>query len=47
MDKAREDAIIERARESYCLWAARPWYVKAWDRVRSECGYALYRLTRR
>ena len=39
----REDAMA-RARAGYARWAARPWYVRAWDRIRSECGYALYRL---
>lgn len=42
MDKTREDEIIRIAAQRYRAWeaahAARPWYIKAYDRVRNECG---------
>jgi hypothetical protein len=39
-----DERIIAAARENYRQWAARPWYVKLWDRIASECGYIVFRL---
>lgn len=42
MNKEREGAAVRRAANLYRDWTARPWYVKAWDRVCSEAGYILF-----
>jgi hypothetical protein len=39
-----EDKVIARAADLYREWESRPWYVKVWDYVRSECGYWSFRL---
>lgn len=44
MDQQTEDAIVRRAAALYRAWESRPWYVKAWDRMRSELGYIAFRL---
>ncbi|NJP50101.1 hypothetical protein HCJ93_08450 [Streptomyces sp. SBST2-5] len=44
MDRPVQDKIIARARDAYREWAARPWYVKVWDRICSEAGYIAFRL---
>lgn len=44
MNSQTEDAVVRYAAQLYSAWESRPWYIKVWDRVRSECGYALYLL---
>lgn len=37
-----DERTTARAAELYSEWQSRPWYVKVWDRIRSEAGYVLF-----
>lgn len=44
MDQQAESAIVRRAAQLYRAWESRPWYVKLWDRARSQLGYVAFLL---